>query len=483
MLNRHLFLNTSLILILLMPVVYLFFVFIGESIGWSTYSYDNWRVEQLMLMGVSFGIYAVAIHSHQKTLNHKVLPNKSLLAKVFILLICLGLIVASIYSATSSMLALMDLCLTLAVLLYLYVFYQCLSVIVQSHSFNNRNAFSIQLSRQCIDNSMAVIALLPVYISFWCVFGHYLYIKADVPLAWHGAFVNIRHYDDTLLPCLFLLWYRPGFLSSRPFIVLFCSSCYLFTLWIDAARAAWLSVLIGLLITVFFNVKQYKKLFIPFVSVILSLCMYLMLQVWLPKIVEYTVIRTTSSGRLDMWMAGIKLWSSNWLWGIGGANFVYYENVNHLKLGHIHNVILQFVIEWGLTGVVFLCFITYFYVKNIILKQKAMPLLLFCGVIGLSINMLLSGAHIYPQSQIVMVLYFAYALTFVLHINTDEGDLCVNALDTESKCKVDFFKIGILVASVVLIAFACIQYISVVELNNNFGPRVWQNGMAWFSQP
>lgn len=481
--SNRLILNTSLISILLIPVVYLFFVFIGESIGWSTYSYDSWRVEQLILMGISFVIYTLVIHlsPSKLALMHKILPNTGLWIKQVSIVICLVLIAASVYAATSSMLALMDLYLTFGVFLYLYIFYQCLLMIQYTEPkiiSNNRKFLSIQPSKQWIDNSMAVIALLPLYISFWCVFGHYLYITADIPLAWHGAFINIRHYDDTLLPCLFLLWHRPGFLKRKPLLVFFCASFYLLTLWIDAARAAWLSIFFGLLFCLCYGNRFYKNLLLPALSILASLAMYACVLALLPKTAEYTVMRSTSSGRLDMWMASIDLWLQNFFLGIGGANFVFYEKVNHLSLGNVHNVVLQFLMEWGLVGLVFLMGVMYYYIKCILLAKNKIPTLLFAGAVAQIVNMLFSASYVYPQSQVALALYFAYVLTFALKSNNISYESHLTR--SKQKYNINVFVVILMCTAIIFIAFASIQIYGVIPLDTHPGLRFWVNAKAIF---
>lgn len=469
----------SSVLIVLLPMMFLISVFVGESIAWAEYPHDNWRIEQLMLIGTSIAIYAFGIYPYQKP--------KIVSVRVFIgCLIWVALVTVSIFSSISVILALLDICLTLSIFLYLYVLCQALKQLTNVLNLKKYdNQSDLVLSNNMVGNLMAVMALSPVYVSFWCVLGHYLYITSDVTLAWHGAFVNIRYYDDTLLPCLFLLWTRPGFLQSRPFVVLICSSCYLLTLWLDAARAVWLGIFIGIIFSFFYHKQPVKKklqqILLPIVSIVFSVAMYLLLLSLLPKMTDYTVLRATTSGRLDMWMNSVYLWSSNWLLGIGGANFIFYDEVNHLKLGHIHNIVLHFMLEWGLAGLILVLTITYLYFRYIILSKGKIPLLLFVGVIGLSINMLLSGAHIYPQSQVAMLVYFAYVITF-LQKKSSNANVMKKHLYTcnTNKHRTDLYFVMLLVLSIILIGFACMQYKGFDVLDIYFGPRFWQNGNALF---
>lgn len=109
----------SSVLIVLLPMMFLISVFVGESIAWAEYPHDNWRIEQLMLIGTSIAIYAFGIYPYQKP--------KIVSVRVFIgCLIWVALVTVSIFSSISVILALLDICLTLSIFLYLYVLCQAL---------------------------------------------------------------------------------------------------------------------------------------------------------------------------------------------------------------------------------------------------------------------------------------------------------------------------------------------------------------------
>ncbi|PID66913.1 MAG: hypothetical protein CR975_00465 [Gammaproteobacteria bacterium] len=385
----------SLIGIISLPLIFLITVFLDlYSINWAYYQYDNWRIEQIFIIGLSIIFYQYIINKDFA----KQIPNTINI----IALVCILLLSITSYQAKSPTLAVVDLLLTVSIIFYLFIL--CQVWIVLSALPGNQFMY--------MDNMLAAVALAPMYIVFWCLFGYYLYLTKNIELEWHGAFSNNRYYNDTLLPCLFLLWYSPGFLKNKPKTVTLIASVYLLTLWLDAARAVWLSIIIAILSIPLYYRRPFSSIKRPLISIFISIFLYVILIKIIPETADYNIIRQSSSGRLEMWISGIKnLLDTNGL-GIGGGNFVFAEQINlSPPRGHIHNVVLQFTLEWGVIGFLFVCISGYLFVKHILIKNQ-IPILLSAGCIAIVTNMMLSGAHIYPQSQMAILMFFSYALHF-----------------------------------------------------------------------
>lgn len=96
-----------------------------------------------------------------------------------------------------------------------------------------KNVFQNQ--KAAFENATALLAILPFATSMFLVTSILLLFSGEDFVEWHGHFSSVRMYDDALLPCLFLLWQRTGFLARKPItlIVYFLSFifCLLFTVF------------------------------------------------------------------------------------------------------------------------------------------------------------------------------------------------------------------------------------------------------------
>lgn len=456
--------NTS---ILLLPVICLAIIFLGISFSSSYESYDSWRILQLSVIGISLlfsaGLTGCSFGGFAKgnfLLSAAYIKSKTLLL-VFLLLL---LTATSIFVSEHTYFALLDALFYLLLITYMYLLVKVFS----------------EANSGLVKQLLAVTAILPFYVIIWFVIGYVLYWWHDIPLVWHGLFTNIRYYDDTLLPCLFLLWYQPGFLRHRHKLVVFIASFYLLTLWVDAARAVWLSILVGLVLSIVLNPKAFKKLKVVFASLLLSIVLYtpiLMINTLVSSNVSdlgYHVLRAGSSGRLDMWLASVDVWRQHWLFGIGGANFVFLEReVNSQNLGHIHNLALQLVLEWGLLGLCVLLLAVHLFYRLIKLHASTLPVVLLAGMVAIVFNTLLSGMHIYPSSQMAMVFFLAYILSLInkkTQLKLDNSNRVLALTHLATMC---FVFCLVCLLSLVLPSRQGLQ-----PLEQSHGPRFWSNSYS-----
>ena len=114
---------------------------------------------------------------------------------------------------------------------------------------------------------------------------------------------------------------------------------FLFTLglWFDGARAALLSVLLGLVVILIFS-KQHRKQILGTATVILfSFAVYHLTYYFYNQIHDIdkslNVIRTSSSGRWELWSYVYQKWIEQPWKGVGG-NFLATTNY---PLNHLHN--------------------------------------------------------------------------------------------------------------------------------------------------
>ena len=385
-------------LIISLPIIFLITIFCGiNTLGIEVENYDLWRLQQIIIFNFSLFLFLIFIKKELLFFHKKNNPKN-----ITIILASLILIGFTIYYAKSSILAIVDLLFYISAVFYCVVLIKTLQLLIQ----NNHKFLAY------IENGLAITTFSPLYIIFYCLLSYYLLISQNINYTntWHILFNNIRYYNDTLLPLLFLLWFKPGFLKKESKIVVIISSLYLLTLWLDAARAVWLGIVIGLGF-IFFK-SSIKALKIPLISIGLSFLLYLFLIKMQPEVASYNVLRETSSGRLFMWISSGQYLLQHYGFGIGGENFIFANSLNiKPPVGHIHNIVMQFFIEWGWVGLLFILYLGYQFLKVFILSNK-IPVLLSGGAIAIVINMLLSGAGVYPQSQMAIFLFFAYSIYF-----------------------------------------------------------------------
>lgn len=436
------------LLLYFLPVIYLFIVFFSFVSGRIHSAYDEWRILELFLLFLSFVCYG-ALQKRTFFISHKFL----IVAAVFFVMTSVSML-----QAQDVRLAMLDFLLITSLVCYIYI------------SFD----LSRSMTGTSVDMPAAVISLFPVYTVLWFWVGYTLHGLSDLTTAWHGLFTNIRCYNDTLLPCLFLLWYRPSFLKVRRALVVLVSSMYLLTLWIDAARAVWLSLVFGLLVAALLK-KDSRNILLPLVSIAISFVLYQLLLFFEPKTVTYTVARYSSSGRWVMWLGSWQAWLDNLVFGIGGANFVLIDHeINPQGLGHPHNLIVQLVLEWGGAGVLAVVLMLRWCWRYLKPNYTKVPTMLLAGLFAIMLNVLLSGAYIYPESQVAM-LFFLMVSFFKTPTQTSQNKL----INSGVRISLNPALVGSI--AVLLIAVLALDgfddYVKDYE-QRSYGPRFWLNAYS-----
>lgn len=439
---------------LCLPLAFISGAFFGFSSEWMHNIIDSWRLQECLILLLSF-IYGILRFNIITIKTSKCVPLTIFLLSIYTLTI--------IYFSKNSLLALLDMSMMGALLCYSYFIYLLM----------------IQLPIPKVELAIAIVALSPLGCIIWLLIGYYLYISANVPLVWHGLFTNIRYYDDALLPLIFLLWYRPSFLKRFSKTTTLIASFFLLTLWLDAARANWLGISVGLSAIVLFYPKGYQKILKPLISILISFILYRIIQCFDTSAAQYTVLREEDGTRWRMWLNAWHHWLANPLMGLGGGNFVFAKEINPLKIGHPHNLIVQLVVEWGVTGLL-ISFLIVYIVRWIFNKRSQLPAILFAGIITLLVNMLLSGAHVYPVSQMTMLIYFCFVMSNI-QINLNSRSiyfLTINKFNDVKEIKILKWGLGFILIILLIISDSFFQYGNdkgMVNSSPSLGPRFWSN--------
>lgn len=244
----------------------------------------------------------------------------------------------------------------------------------------------------------------------------------------HNHFMNIRYFNDALLPILILLWMRPSFLAQRKHdkTIAILSILYLYVFFSDGARAIILAFISAFIAILLFDYKRRAAIKMPLLYLVLTVMIF-----YAPSIFESItataittnqtdLIRTSSSGRLDLYLYSLHSFLQDPLFGMGAGNFTLPQDIEKYHgQGHPHNLILLWLSELGALGVILniiLCAV----LLTLFRHRKQIPTWGWIGAFTLVINGLLSGSLVYPFSQmlsllVIVYIYAQYKQTHTIH--------------------------------------------------------------------
>ncbi|MFV5453866.1 O-antigen ligase family protein [Acinetobacter towneri] len=351
---------------------------LGFNLGWGVLQYDELRLLQILITSI---IFFVLIFKSRLNLNYKILS----VLYFFLLFQLHGF---SIYQYQDLML------LILMVVIPFYLSIE-LKEYNKTHYLNHSLFFLI------------ICSVLPV---LFLILSIHDYLRDGIWYNWQTYAGSIRIYDSIIIPIIFLAIYLKNkkykyIFSIYPLIV------FLLTLglWFDGARAALLSVFIGLVVIFIFS-KQHRKLILVTAAIILlSFAVYQLTYYFYNQIHDIdkslNVIRTSSSGRWELWNYVYQKWIEQPWKGIGG-NFLA---TTDYPLNHLHNFYLKLIFEWGVLGFIFLCWI--FYQLRKVLTSNDVHIALKAGICAVAVDAFFSGNLVYPASQISIVLLLGLAFS------------------------------------------------------------------------
>ena len=252
------------------------------------------------------------------------------------------------------------------------------------------------------------------------------YIAATIsytPLTWPApltGFTNIRSFNQ------FQLW-TLGLITLPLLTVDFKSThtrkwlhlalaCWWILLFYSASRGAILSLSLGIFITAMI----YRKLAWPFIRLQLAYIAagflgYHVLFQLIPylrgsAIVTGTVMRDSTSDRLELWSQCLNLIQNHPVFGVGPMHFAWYSNTN----AHPHNSVLQIIAEWGLPAALLILAIAgygligwlkKFNIGSLLHKSSLdcnLAIALFFSAVTSFVYSLVDGVIVMPISQVLM---------------------------------------------------------------------------------
>lgn len=437
----------------ILTVIAIATIFGGWSPVWVTDTYDNWRLLQygVMVLSVLWGAFFIP-NSLRLTVTNQVTPLFLLFGVCMLALLALSAVLSLRVEY-----AVVELAYAVMIVIYFFVLRESLMRIGEKH-------------RAIL---LGMVAFLPLLIIVWLFIGVVLFFSQDVPLVWHGPFKNIRYYDDALLPCLLLLWTKPAFWGRQSrfitMIVYAVSTFYLLSLWIDGARAVLSSMSVAIIAAWFCFPARREMLKLPLITLLLSFLLYLGFTAF--SEIPPHIARSSSSGRWQMWTTSLFVWLQQPILGIGGQQFVFQPSaVNIVGIAHPHNWVVQFVVEWGIAGLMIVLLLS----KQIFLLLKQCmanhDIMYFIAVVAMVLNMLMSGMHVYPQSQILSCFLLAAIVASFKHPKK-------NIDATKKNKKIGLSLLGIFTVAATTVVLLTTGYGVATEVTDEGGyPRFWQNG-------
>ncbi|EXS34614.1 O-antigen ligase family protein [Acinetobacter sp. 826659] len=361
-------------ILFILIVIYLVAALLGYQIGWSVIQYDELRLLQFPL-----ALCALLILVFTKQIEYSNFTQ--------ITFFLIGVLTA-IQITTYSIFQFQELWSAIALLF-----------IFSALAYDLKNVKNIEHSLALVVFS-AFIPSLFIFVSIT----NFIFYKQWFD--WQFNSGTIRIYDSVIVPIFFFLIFLknknyPYFHYFYPFASFFFALAWFF----DGARSALLAVATGLLFFFIYSLENRK--------LILQSCIYIFLAFLVYKTTLYfadkntmSVIRAGTSMRAEMWTFVFEQWKEKPWSGVGGG---YLSKIQYKYGHHIHNLYLRLIFEWGIVGCIFLVWMIYQVIK--LFRDKNTLPIAKAGVVAILVDAMFSGSMVYPASQMVCILFLAFAFS------------------------------------------------------------------------
>ncbi|MCH1931475.1 O-antigen ligase family protein [Shewanella sp. A25] len=288
-----------------------------------------------------------------------------------------------------------------------------------------------------------------------------------------SGFMNVRFFNQLqvmLIPILFLSFYSDSLKKFRP-VTLFILSVMWMMLLQSESRGALLALGVATLFSCFSLQANYRRQFIT--PIIQSLCigtvMWLVFIIILPIFVfgdDIWQLRTTSSGRFDLW-AYILNNIPDHLWlGYGPMSFAWAEG-RPLLSAHPHNYLMQILYEFGVVVFLLVTLFSAFHLHKIKINiyeaqfQESRLVVLF-SLVSVWIYSLFDGVIVMPLSQVFLTMLFALNISGYKNFGL------------KIKWRIIVFMGGLLLAEILMNSLDLASY------SEKLFPRFWLHGVVGF---
>lgn len=252
------------------------------------------------------------------------------------------------------------------------------------------------ITKMMVLGSLVLFLILPVALLDYINSG--TYIANWYPLSW-----NIRVYDSYfLILSIFATWFYIGNKRFKFLYLLFLFLAF-FAVLLDAGRSVTLAYTVfTVIITIYHKPTRLPLLGVYIVSWLAYLAITYAASFGSDGL---AIVRESSSGRIDLWVNGLRCWTEHPIFGCGFYQLEQYPQLS----AHPHNIFIQVFSETGLIGFGFLLFIIVNIARHIRWSFKD-NYFVIAALLAIGIDMSLSGIHIYPITQIALLWLFVFLL-------------------------------------------------------------------------
>jgi O-antigen ligase len=277
----------------------------------------------------------------------------------------------------------------------------------------------------------------------------------------------------------------------RPFVLIvpmwLVGSLFWMTVFVSEGRGTPVALgLASIFVCLSFGQQTFRWLLRQFSMALTGFVLYIV--AWMQTSGKVSLaIRTSSSGRLELWQSAITLIREDPLLGAGPGHYI-----TNLMSQHPHNALLQWAAEWGLVSTVIVVFIVLWgYIqwvrqsKQIAKHSKdneiELRIALTVSLTAAGIHAMLSGIIVMPLSQLLGALIIGMSLG-IYHTEQKMETTPSTAVSLQPSLR---YRVGILVTVGVILIGGLSTWMGAMELRKTIRgsstsallyPRIWLPG-------
>lgn len=325
-------------------------------------------------------------------------------------------------------------------------------------------SYNALITKIIVLSSLLIFLLLPVAV--WEYINTGKYSPLWYPLPW-----NIRVYDSYfLIVSIFATWFYITTTKYKKIYLLFLFLAFLAVL-LDGGRSVTLAYTTFIAIVAMFH----RSVRLPLVSSYIGSWLAYLAVAYAANLGSGSlrIARESSSGRIDLWGNGLMCWAQNPIMGCG---FYQLEQYPYLS-AHPHNIYVQVLTETGLIGFGFLVFIFFKIARHISWNIKQ-NYFVIAALIAVSIDMSLSGVHVYPITQMALLWLFVFLLKNPVFAHAQYFSQPIKNITMLEK-----YLSGLVILVLVITFYYFLKNTEII-VNSNFltstSPRFWVDGYQFF---
>lgn len=305
---------------------------------------------------------------------------------------------------------------------------------------------------------------------------------------WQLPNYNKRIFDSLMLILFFLMeHYRSVCAQARHRNVLAVAVFLLvLALMFDSGRSALLGVLVGALVA---SWLEHKRVWHPrqaiFLLALLTYGGYVAAHhVLTPDFDLVSLKHSDSSGRNIIWAQAVHQWLQNPIWGHEMRNSV--SGLPYWQVYHPHNLPLQLLSEYGVLGAVMLAGWVFIGISIFCGIRHRAPILAG-GLVAIGLDGLFSGMWVYPDTQMMLAWYMAFAMAHLKLNHPETSNPWQNRSGKFHAMAGRFFMAGLIWVSGAKLISLHLEDFSCENCTSASGgypaPRFWHDGQAVHLRP